>query len=96
VVSGKAQQHFLKKCTRMAGGPPDTLLRRISGATSERESRMSKAKSTPMTSAARSRIVSAAAKIHDGKIPADSFASRADAILQRQVATGGTSKTQKK
>ncbi|MDO8320950.1 hypothetical protein [Rhodoferax sp.] len=52
---------------------------------------MSKAKSTPMTPAARSRIASATAKIHDGKTPADSFASRADATVQRQIATGGTS-----
>jgi hypothetical protein len=87
VVSGKAQQHFLKKCTRMAGGPPDTLLRRISGAVSERESRMSKAKSTPMTPTARSRIARATAIAHDGKIPTGTFASRADAIVQRQVAT---------
>ncbi len=96
MVSGEAQQLFLKKCTRMAGGPPDTLLRRISGAVSERESRMSKAKSTPMTPAARSRIASATAKTHDGKIPTGTFASRADAIVQRQVATGGTFQNQKK
>ncbi len=56
---------------------------------------MSNAKSTPMTPAARSRIASATAKTHGGQIPAGSFASRADAVVQRQVATGGRSQGKK-
>lgn len=53
------------------------------------------AKSTPMTPAARSRIARATTKTHGGKIPAGSFASRADATVQRQAATGGTSQVKK-
>lgn len=44
---------------------------------------MSKGKSTPMTPEAASRIASAIATKNSGKIPPKSFASRADATVQR-------------
>lgn len=52
---------------------------------------MSKAKSTPMTREAASRIASSSAKQHGGQIPPRSFASRADAAAQRAAATAGRS-----
>lgn len=48
---------------------------------------MSKVKYTPMTQTAASRIASATATQHGGKIPAKSFASRADASVQRSLVT---------
>lgn len=45
---------------------------------------MRKGKSTPMTRDAASRIASETAKKNGGKIPTDSFASRADAIVQKR------------
>lgn len=44
---------------------------------------MSKSKSTPMTRDAASRIAYATAGKNGGKIPAESFAGRADATVQR-------------
>lgn len=49
---------------------------------------MSKSKSTPMTRTAANRIASVAAKNSGGHIPAKSFASRADAGVQRATAAG--------
>ena len=49
---------------------------------------MSKPKSTSMTPSAASRIASATSKGNGGKIPAKSFASRADASVQRVAAAG--------
>jgi hypothetical protein len=49
---------------------------------------MSKSKSTSMTRVAASRIASATNKGNGGKIPAKSFASRADAGVQRVAAAG--------
>jgi len=51
---------------------------------------MSKPKSTSMTPSAASRIASATSKGNGGKIPAKSFASRADASVQRVAAAGPT------
>lgn len=48
---------------------------------------MSKGKSTPMTREAASRIASATATKNGGKIPPKSFASRADATVQRALAS---------
>lgn len=50
---------------------------------------MSKAKATPMSRPAASRIASAAAKSNAGQIPAKSFASRADATVQSAAAKPG-------
>jgi hypothetical protein len=47
---------------------------------------MSKGKSSPMTRDAASRIASAASKQNGGMIPARSFASKADATVQRSQA----------
>jgi hypothetical protein len=49
---------------------------------------MSKSKSTSMTRVAASRIASATSKGNGGKIPAKSFASRADASVQQDAAAG--------
>jgi hypothetical protein len=49
---------------------------------------MSKPKMSNMTPAAARRIASATSKDNGGKIPAKSFASRADAIVQRVGAAG--------
>lgn len=46
----------------------------------------SKSKSNLMTRDAADRIASATAKKNDGKIPAKSFASHADATVQRETA----------
>lgn len=48
---------------------------------------MATSKSKPMTREAVSRIAAAASKGHGGKIPAGSFASVADATVQRREAT---------
>lgn len=50
---------------------------------------MSKAKATPMSRPAVSRIASATATSNGGKIPAKSFASRADTVVQRAAAKPG-------
>ena len=50
---------------------------------------MSKAKSTPMTREAASRIAKSTTHQHGGQIPANSFASRADAVVQRTAAAPG-------
>lgn len=50
---------------------------------------MSKAKSTPMTREAASRIAKSTAHQHGGQIPANSFASRADAVVQRTASAPG-------
>ena len=47
---------------------------------------MSKSKPTPMTREAVTRIVKATAANHNGQIPAKSFASIADATVQRETA----------
>lgn len=47
---------------------------------------MSKSKPTPMTREAATRITKAAAAKHGGQIPAKSFASHADATVQRETA----------
>jgi len=49
---------------------------------------MSKSKMSTMTPAAASRIAAATGKANGGKIPAKSFASRADASVQRVAAAG--------
>ena len=46
-------------------------------------------KSTPMTRQAASRIASSASKQHGGQIPPNSFASRADAVVQRTASAPG-------
>lgn len=51
-----------------------------------RKTEMSKGKSTPMTREAASRIASATAGKNGGKIPARSFATRADATVQHTQA----------
>lgn len=48
---------------------------------------MSKGKSAPMTRSAANRIASATAVKNGGNIPAKSFASRADATVQRTQAS---------
>ena len=50
-------------------------------------------KSSPMTRQAASRIASATSKANNGKIPAGSVASRADATVQRQQAASNAGKT---
>ena len=55
---------------------------------------MSKSKSNPMTRDAADRIASATAKKNDGKIPAKSFASHADATVQRKAAKQAEAKAQ--
>ena len=47
---------------------------------------MSKSKSTPMTREAAIRIAKATAAKHGGQIPANSFASHADATVQKEAA----------
>lgn len=47
---------------------------------------MSKSKPTPMTCEAVTRITKATTPQHGGQIPAKSFASRADAKVQREAA----------
>lgn len=50
---------------------------------------MSKAKATPMSRPAASRIAAAAAPSNGGQITARSFASRADAAVQRAAVKPG-------
>ena len=53
---------------------------------------MSQAKSTPMTREAVTRVVINTAAKHGGQIPAKSFASRADATVQRDAVKQGKPK----
>jgi len=57
---------------------------------------MSKAKSSPMTRDAASRIASTTSKKNGGMIPAGSFASKADATVQQSQAAPQTTKTGKR
>lgn len=50
---------------------------------------MSKSKPVPMTREAATRIAKATAAKHGGQIPAKSFASVADATVQREAARQG-------
>ena len=51
---------------------------------------MSKSKANPMTREAASRIASATSKNNDGRIPARSFATRADRVVQHRTAAAKT------
>ena len=53
---------------------------------------MSKSKPPPMTREAVTRVVKDTAAKHGGQIPAKSFASRADATVQREAAKQGKPK----
>ncbi len=67
------------------------MLRRL-----HRETEMSKGKSTPMTREAASRIASTTAGRNGGKIPARSFATRADATVQHTQAMTQLAKSPKR
>lgn len=79
---------FPENCTKSTTLGPETLLRRIRGAFSERESLMSKAKPTPMTREAADRIRSGETAKNGGKTPPGEFGTRADrAVQQRDAGT---------